>query len=73
MERGEITYLRALTAGFLAEILLFIGGLTWLYAYTHSLARALQFGLYWFVLAEVLKIASAAGIVTSWRRFSVKL
>lgn len=73
MERGEITYLRALAAGFFAEILLFIGGLTWLYVYTHSLVRAVQFGLYWFVLAEVLKIASAAGIVTGWRRFSVKL
>jgi len=73
MERGQKTFLRGLTAGFLAEILLFIGGLSWLYAYTHSLARAMQFGLYWFVFAEVLKIISAAGIVTGWRRFSVKL
>jgi biotin transport system substrate-specific component len=73
MERGEKTFLRGLTAGFLAEILLFIGGLSWLYAYTHSLARAAQLGLYWFIIAEVLKIVSAAGIVAGWRRFSVKL
>ncbi len=73
MERGEKTFLRGLTAGFLAEIVLFTGGLSWLYVYTHSLARAAQFGLYWFVLAEVLKIVSAAGIVAGWRRFSVKL
>jgi biotin transport system substrate-specific component len=73
MERGEKTFLRGLTAGFLAEVLLFTSGLSWLYVYTHSLARAAQLGLYWFVMAEVLKIASAAGIVASWRRFSVKL
>jgi len=73
MERGERTFLRGLTAGFLAEIVLFVGGLSWLYSYTHSLARAAQFGLYWFVIAEVLKIASAAGIMAGWRRFSVKL
>jgi len=73
MERGEKTFLRGLTAGFLAEILLFAGGLSWLYVLTHSLTMAMKFGLYWFVIAEVLKIASAAGIVAGWRRFSVKL
>ena len=73
MERGEKTFLRGLAAGFLAEILLFTGGISWLYLYTHSLARAAQLGLYWFVIAEVLKIVSAAGIVAGWRRFSVTL
>ena len=72
VERGEKTFLRALTAGLLAEIALFTGGLSWLYVYTHSLARAAQFGLYWFVLPEVFKTVSAAGIVAGWRRFSVK-
>jgi len=72
VERGQKTFLRALTAAFLAEIVLFTGGLSWLYVYTHSLARAAQFGLYWFVLAEILKITSAAGIVAGWRRFSGK-
>jgi len=73
MERGEKTFLRGITAGFLAEILLFVGGLSWLYALTHSLTLAMKYGLYWFVIAEVLKIASAAGIVAGWGRFSVKL
>ena len=73
MERGEKTFLRGLTAGFLAEILLFAGGLSWLYVLTHSLTMAMKFGLYWFVIAEILKIVSAAGIVAGWRRFSVKL
>ena len=72
-ERGEKTFLRGLTAGLLAEVVLFTGGLSWLYVYTHSLARAAQLGLYWFVLAEVFKIIWAAGIVTGWRRFSAKL
>jgi biotin transport system substrate-specific component len=70
MERGQKTFMRALTAGFLAEILLFVGGLSWLYVYTHSLARAVQYGLYWFILAEVFKIMAAAGMVTGWQRFS---
>jgi biotin transport system substrate-specific component len=72
MERGQRTFVRALTASFLAEILLFVGGLSWLYLYTHSLARALQYGLYWFVLAEVFKIVAAAGAVTGWQRFSAE-
>ena len=33
----------------LAEILLFAGGLGWLYVFTHSLAKAAYLGLYWFV------------------------
>jgi biotin transport system substrate-specific component len=70
MERGQRTFLRALTASFLAEILLFVGGLSWLYLLTHSLTRAVQYGLYWFVLAEVFKIVAAAGAVTGWQRFS---
>jgi biotin transport system substrate-specific component len=70
MERGSKTFVRALTAGFLAEILLFAGGLSWLFVYTHSLVRAVQYGLYWFVFAEVFKIITAAGIATGWQRFS---
>jgi len=42
-ERGAKTFLRATTAGLLAEILLFGGGLTWLYVFTHSLAKAAYF------------------------------
>ena len=66
-ERGTKTFLRGAVAGFLAEILLFAGGLTWLYAFTHSLAKAAYLGLYWFVAAEVIKIMLAAAIAVRWR------
>jgi biotin transport system substrate-specific component len=66
-ERGTKSFLRAAVAAFLAEILLFTGGLTWLYAYTHSLAKAAYLGLYWFLAAEVIKIMLAAGIANRWR------
>src|ERR1700686_4563086 len=71
-ERGTKSFLRAATAGFLAEILLFTGGLTWLYAFTHSLAKAAYLGLYWFLAAEVIKVMVAAAITTRWRRSAVK-
>jgi biotin transport system substrate-specific component len=67
-ERGPKSFLRAAIAGLLAEILLFAGGLTWLYLFTHSLARAAYLGLYWFVAAEVIKVMLAAATATRWRR-----
>lgn len=66
-ERGTKSFLRAAIAGLLAEILLFAGGLTWLYASTHSLTKAAYLGLYWFLAAEVIKVMLAAGIATRWR------
>jgi len=66
-ERGTKSFLRAAIAGFLAEILLFAGGLTWLYIFTHSLAKAAYLGLYWFLAAEVIKVMLAAGIANRWR------
>jgi biotin transport system substrate-specific component len=66
-ERGTKSFLRAAVAGFLAEILLFAGGLTWLYVFTHSLAKAAYLGLYWFLAAEVIKVMLAAGIANRWR------
>ena len=63
-EQGKKTFARAAMAGLLAEILLFAGGLSWLYFWTHSLAKAAYFGLYWFVAAEVIKIMVAAAIAT---------
>ncbi|MFI5107125.1 MAG: biotin transporter BioY [Terriglobales bacterium] len=65
-ERGTKTFLRAAIAGFMAEILLFAGGLGWLFVITHSLARAAYLGLYWFLAAEVIKIMLAAGIANRW-------
>jgi len=71
-ERGTKSFLRAAIAGLLAEILLFGGGLTWLYVFTHSLAKAAYLGLYWFLAAEVIKVMLAAGIANRWRRNAVK-
>ncbi len=71
-ERGTKSFLRAAIAGFLAEILLFTGGLTWLYIFTHSLAKAAYLGLYWFLAAEVIKVMLAAGIASRWRGEPVK-
>ena len=67
-ERGQKGFLRATVAAFSAEIFLFIGGLSWLYILTHSLAKAAYLGLYWFVAAEVIKVMFAAAIATRWRR-----
>ncbi len=67
-ERGAKNFARATVAGLLAEILLFAGGLTWLYLFTHSLAKAAYLGLYWFLAGEVMKVMLAAGIAARWRR-----
>jgi biotin transport system substrate-specific component len=66
-ERGVKSFARAAIAGLLAEVLLFAGGLTWLYVFTHSLARAAYLGLYWFIAAEVIKVMFAAAIANRWR------
>jgi biotin transport system substrate-specific component len=66
-ERGTKKFPRAAVAGFLAEVLLFAGGLTWLYIFTHSLTKAAYLGLYWFLAAEVIKVMLAAAIATRWR------
>jgi len=66
-ERGTKSFLRAAAAGLLAEVLLFAGGLTWLYIFTHSLAKAAYFGLYWFIAAEIIKVMFAAAIANRWR------
>jgi biotin transporter BioY len=62
MERGNKTFKRALSAGFLAEIVLFVGGLGWLTVLTGSPAQAVRMGLYWFVFAELIKILMAAAV-----------
>jgi biotin transport system substrate-specific component len=67
-EHGRRTFARAAIAGILAEALLFASGLIWLYAWTHSLAKAAYLGLYWFVAAEVIKVMIAATIASRWHR-----
>src|SRR5205823_3585767 len=71
-ERGKQTFARAISAALLGELLLFACGVSWLYVLTHSLARAIALGLYWFIFAEVMKVMFAAGIASTWRRFSSK-
>jgi biotin transport system substrate-specific component len=66
-ERGAKNFLRTTAACFLAELVLFAGGLGWLAMLTHSISTAMRFGLYWFVFAEVIKILLAAGASTGWR------
>ena len=71
-ERGARSFSRAAISGFLAEILLFVGGLSWLYILTHSLAKAAYLGLYWFVAAEVMKVMFAAAIAARWHRAKIR-
>ncbi len=68
-ERGKRTFARAAIAAIAGELLLFVCGISGLYVWTHSLSRAIAFGLYWFIFAEVMKVLFAAGIATTWRRF----
>lgn len=67
-EHGKRNFLGAALAGLSAEIVLFVGGLGWLYLLTHSLAKAAYLGLYWFVAAEIMKIMFAAAIASRWHR-----
>ena len=70
-ERTSRRFAWAALAGLAGEVVLFAGGLSWLFVLTHSLALAVRLGLYWFVFAEVIKIMLAAGVVSAWgRRFS---
>ena len=67
-ERGSKTFARAAVAGIIGEAVLFAGGLSWLYIFTHSIAKAAFLGLYWFIAAEVIKVMLAAGIAARWRQ-----
>lgn len=67
-EHTSRRFVGAAIAGTAAECVLFAGGLSWLYALTHSVSATVKFGLYWFVFAEVIKIAMAAGVAGRWNR-----
>ena len=70
MEHGKKSFARAAVAALSGEVVLFAGGICWLAVLTHSFAQAVHFGLYWFVFAEVIKVISAAAIVSGWQRAS---
>jgi biotin transport system substrate-specific component len=67
-ESGKKTFAHAAVAALSAEIVLFVGGLAWLYALTHSLAKAAYLGFYFFIAAEIIKVMVAAAIATRFRR-----
>jgi biotin transport system substrate-specific component len=71
-ERGKKTFARAAAAAFSAELVLFAGGLSWLYVLTHSLAKAAYLGFYFFIGAEIIKVMFAAAIAARWRREPVE-
>jgi len=68
-ERGKASFARAAFASLAGEVLLFTFGISWLYVLTHSLSKALSYGLYWFIFAEILKIMFAAGAARGWQAF----
>ena len=65
-ERSSRRFAWAALAGLAGEIVLFVGGLSWLFVLTHSLSQTVRWGLYWFVFAEVIKIAMAAATASQW-------
>ena len=67
-ERSSRRFAWAAVAGFAGEIVLFAGGLGWLFALTNSMSQAIKWGLYWFVFAEVIKIVMAAGSAARWNK-----
>jgi biotin transport system substrate-specific component len=67
-ERGRKTFARAAAAGIVAEILLFAVGISWLAIAAGSFKKAVFFGLYWFVFAEVIKVLLAAAVAVRIKR-----
>jgi len=68
IEHGGNTWARAALAGVLGEVVLFSSGLSWLALETGSVARAVEWGLYWFVFAEIIKVMLAAATAVRIRR-----
>ena len=59
-EHGARNIFRMTIAAFAGEVLLFLGGITWLMTLTHvPLVQAVNWGVYPFAFAEIIKIMSA--------------
>lgn len=67
-ERGARSFARFALAATVGEVILFTGGVSWLYALTGSFGRAAAFGLYPFFFAEVMKVMLAAGAAQRFHR-----
>jgi biotin transport system substrate-specific component len=57
-------FARNLAGALVADAVLFVGGIAWLYLLTGSAAAAVAAGLVYFVFAEVIKVMFAAAIAT---------
>lgn len=69
LEHGRKSFSRAAMASLLGDVVLFVGGIGWLFIWTRSLSLAMKYGLYWFVFAEIIKILLASGIASGWKHF----
>jgi biotin transport system substrate-specific component len=67
-EHTERRFVWAAFSAMVAEVVLFAGGVSWLAVIYHSVARALSFGLYWFVFAEIIKVLMAAAVAARWHQ-----
>jgi biotin transport system substrate-specific component len=67
-ERTPRAFAWAMAAGLTGEVILFVGGLSWLAILTHSFSQAVRWGLYWFVFAEVIKVMMAAAVASRWNQ-----
>ena len=67
-ERGTPSFTRNLLAAIAGDIVLFVGGIGWLFAFTHSWQKALFLGGYWFIFGEIIKIMASAGLASRVRR-----
>jgi biotin transport system substrate-specific component len=68
-EKSSRKFVWAAIASTVGEIVLFAGGLGWLFVLTHSVSQAIKWGLYWFVFAEAIKILLAAGVAERGRKW----
>jgi biotin transport system substrate-specific component len=67
-EHSSRRFAWAALSAVVAELVLFVGGLSWLAVLTHSVSLALRYGLYWFVFAEVIKVLMAAAVAARRHR-----
>ncbi len=61
-ERGPKNFARLALAAVAGDLVLFAGGIAWLFGMTGTIGTAVQLGLHPFVFAEVAKVMAAAGL-----------
>jgi biotin transport system substrate-specific component len=68
VERGRPSFMRNAVAAIVAEVILFVSGISWLAIVTHSWKQAAFFGLVPFLFAEVSKVLVSAAASLRLRR-----